>query len=398
MPARRLCWMGWPVALLAATSLVSPAAALDVPVRRVPGGTLRELPGMRILELEGSPEQMGRAHGELLGGLVRWVTNEVIHPERWRRIRAAVELMERFQPPRFRRELAALAKASGVEYMRMVALQLFGDAERFQTPDWQLPSPTDDLPPRPGQLCTAYAVFGPATRTGECIVGRNFDYWPESVARAASTIIYFKPEGARPFVTLTWAGIINGWTLMNDAGLCAANNSVIGPDESPEGVSTCFVLRYIVENAASVDEGIELVRSIPRAIGTAMLLAGGSPPDAAVVEFDHSSLVVRRAEAGYVLAANTLRALGRASVLPDDEFEPGRYGRLFGLIRANYGRIDRSMNFAAARGVPIEEINLHCALLFPQDLSFSVSMGEVPAYRGTFRRFRMAPGGIELLD
>jgi hypothetical protein len=125
-----------------------------------------------------------------------------------------------------------------------------------------------------------------------------------------------------------------------------------------------------------------------------MLVAGGSPPDAAQLEFDHASLLARRAHDGYVLAANGFRALGLDRPLAPDDGGTGRYGTLLGLIKGSWGRIDRTMNFASAPGVPLEGINLHSALLFPADLTFAVSMGEVPACRRPFRWFRMTPQGV----
>lgn len=238
-------------------------------------------------------------------------------------------------------------------------------------------------------------MFGPATRTGECIVGRNFDYWYQDVARYASIIIHYRPEGRRAFVTLTWAGVINGWTLMNDSGVCAANNLAYGVSNSLEGISTCFLQRHIIEKARTVEEGIGIARTSSRAIGCAMLVAGGDPPDAVVLEFDHERLFVRRAHKGWVIADNTARVLGRTrTVGPEDATEYSRYGIVLGLIRGSYGKIDGSMNFAAAPGVALASMNLHSAMLFPRDLSFAVSMGEVPACRQPFRRFRMTVEGI----
>lgn len=356
------------------------------------GGRLCEVNGYRVLELSGSPEEMGEAHGRLLENDIRRVVKDVLspdaRPERWRRILAGTRLMEPYQPERFRREMRALASAAQVDYLRVVALQLFGDAECVAPYKGPPPPRITDFE------CTTYAVFGPATRTGECIIGRNFDYWHTDVARYASLIIYYRPEGRNAFVTLTWAGVINGWTLINNNGLVAANNSAYGGRESAEGVSTCFLSRAIVEGAATVEEGVAIARRGPRAISTVTLLAGGEPPDAVQLEFDHERMVIRRAHRGYVIASNGFRALGRAAPPGPDEDAWGRYGALLRLISENHGRIDRTMNFAAAPGVPLEGINLHSALLFPKDLTFAVSMGTVPACRGRFRRFRMTEGGI----
>jgi hypothetical protein len=409
-------------AALTVVIVVTGPLASSPALARTEHGRLYTVDGYRVLELTGTPEQMGRAHGELLGEEIRRVVRDVLDPEgrrsSWPRIEEGVRVMERYQPERYRREMRALAAAAGVDYMKIVALQLFGDAGRgvrsedFVPPDEDLAPVPDTVPdvdaaPADEDLvrCTNYAVFGPATETGELIVGRNFDYFNVDVAEYASIIIHYRPEGKRSFVTLTWSGVVNGWTLMNDRGLCAANNTAYHLSDSLEGISTCFLQRLIVENAPTVEIGIEIARRGPRACGTAMLLAGrtsrpttraceGEAPWTAVeLEFDHEDFVVRKATDGYVMADNGFRILG-CRRRRQDVVDRSRYGRLLGLIRKNHGDIDRTMNFAAARGVPLASINLHSALLFPSDQTFAVSMGEVPACRERYRRFRVTAEGI----
>lgn len=416
------------IALAAAVAFVTVGTPAPRPAfAKTEHGRLYTVDGYRVLELSGTPEEMGRAHGELLGEEIRRVVRDVLAPEdefgTWSMIEAAVRVMERYQPERFRREMRALAGASGVEYMQIVALQLFGDARRGARPaEWGeddfVPS-DEDLTPEDRKLmpedrelldqspaqCTNYALFGPATATGELIVGRNFDYFNIDVAEYASIIIHYRPEGKHSFVTLTWSGVVNGWTLMNDRGLCAANNTAFHLSDSLEGISTCFLQRLIVENAPTVEVGIEIARRGPRACGTAMLVAGrssralssdGGRDDrwtAVELEFDHEDFVVRKATDGYVLASNDFRLLGcgrrRADVA-----DGTRYGTLFGLIRKDHGRITRTMNFAAAPGVPLRSINLHSCLLFPSDQTLAVSMGRVPACGERYRRLRVTEKGI----
>jgi hypothetical protein len=395
-----------------------PVARVAGLVAETDGGRLRVVNGIRVLELWGTPEQMGRAHGTLLKDDIRRVIADVIDgaagPEF---IMEGTRVMERHQHERHRREMRALAGAAGVDYMKVVALQLFGDVERAHVPkadeieageidegEWMngLPAPDlNELLERaerriPGAYaCTNFAMFGPATATGELIAGRNFDFWYQEVAAYASLIIHYRHEKPlHSFVTLTWAGVVNGWTLMNDAGVCTANNLSLGMESSLEAVSTCFLLRLVAEEAGSVEEGIALARKASRSGGTAMLVAGGTPPDAVELEFDHAEFHVRRAHEGWVIADNGSRIVGRDPPLKPEEGTLGRYGTLMGLIKRNYGRIDRTMNFAAARGVALEGINLHSAMLFPSDLTFAVSMGTVPACRAPFRRLRMTPTGL----
>ena len=153
------------------------------------------------------------------------------------------------------------------------------------------------------------------------------------------------------------------------------------------------MLRKVAQYASTVDEGIEIVKKERRACGTNMLIASGSKPDAAMVEFDHGAVVVRRPKDGSVLAANSFRELHERSLFDSLPFVSSRYSALDKLILENHGRIDRTMNFAGAKGVPLS-FNLHSALLFPKDLIIRVSMGKTPAYKHSYLGFQMTPDGI----
>lgn len=371
---------GWPALLLALL------CASVCWCQYFPNGSLCEINGYRVLTVEGSPAEMGRQHGRLLGETVRRVVRDVIiEGEGGRDLAGLLEgamVMERHLPAAIREELQALADAAGVEYRHLVALQLFGDVRR-------------------GQSCTGFAAFGPATAGGECIAGRNMDYWDHGASQYAAILVHYRPADGYHFLTCSWAGIINGWTTLNERGIVCSNNSAYGAVDSLEGLSTCFMVRKVAQFARSVEEGIEIVHTTPRACGTNLLIAGGDPPDAAVVEYDHEQVIARRARDGYVVADNSFLALGRGDY--DPEAAPGpsewsRAGTLEGLIRAHYGRIDRSMNFAAAPGVPIRSMNLHSALLFPADRIMYVSMGVSPAADQPYHGFRLTDLGVVGLD
>jgi len=378
-----------PLLALAATCCAQSRAAPSAPY---PDGHRSRINGHVVLHLAGAPEDLGAQHARLVGRLVRETVNDVIvegegaGTQRESLIRGAM-VMEKYLPPDIRAELKALADGARVEYEDLVALQLFGDVKR-------------------GQYCTSFAVFGPATSTGECIIGRNMDYWDHGATENAGCIIHYTPRDGIPFMTVSWCGVINGWTAMNARGIVCANNSAYGGEDSLEGLSTCFMVRKVAQFAATVEEGVEIVQSTPRACGTNLIIAGGNPPNAAIVEYDHDQVVVRWAKNGWVCAANSFRVLGRTTPLPDEPEEEdstppyggyyylSRDDLLAKLIREHHGRIDDTMNFAAAEGVPIRSINLHSSLLFPQRLAFRVSMGEVPAADQPYRRYRMTEQGI----
>jgi isopenicillin-N N-acyltransferase-like protein len=398
--------------VFAAAALVCPALSAD-PVERA-GGTRQRMNGYLVLHLRGTPEQMGRQHGLLLKSYVQRMIRDLIlegeadTPEEHARLVAGAMVMDEYLEPEFRQELRALAEAAEVDYGDLVLAQLFGDVQRAlprrsytSTTSWDTPSstyPTDDETPAPDpwMQCTSFAVFGPATKTGECIVGRNMDFWDQGVSSWGAVLIHYKPDRGIPFMTTSWAGIINGWTAMNARGIVTANNtSYDGKSDSLEGLSTCFMVRKVAQYAATVEEGVEIVENTPRACGTNLTIAGGDPPNAAIVEYDHENVAVRWAEDGAVWAANDFQKLYQREESSYSYYYSSRYDRLKELIEEHHGRIDRTMNFAAAEGVPLRYINLHSALIFTRDLRFNVSMSLTPAADHWYRPFRLTPDGIE---
>lgn len=375
--------------------LLSPGWAEPGPASVRPSRQFRD--GYLTVHLQGPPEQLGRQQGLLLHRLIRRMVSDLLAgqastPAQRERLLAGTRIMERYQPPEFLAELRSLAETVGVDYTELLAAQLFGDVWRG------LPAQRYG-----GMGCSSYAVWGDATADGKCYVGRNMDFWDHGIAQYGMVLLHYAPDRGLPFVTASWAGIVNGWTAMNTAGIVCANNTAYGGTESLQGISTCFLVRKVVQYARTVQEGVEIVKRGPRACGTNLIIAGGHPPTAAMVEFDHDRVAVRyselpdgEAQGSYVIADNSFRRLADgapASLYGDEEW--GRYGLLKRAIRERYGRLGPEDNLAALEGVPMGYLNLQSVFLCPSDLTFQIAMGPAPAYRDRFRRFRLTPWGLE---
>ena len=290
--------------------------------------------------------------------------------------------MERRQPAEFVAELKAMAGAAGVAFEDLLLLQCFGDVARCIQGAGSAP------------FCTSFALLPPLTRDGVCLVGRNLDYYDHGVGDYASVLACYRPAGRIPFVTVTWAGVANGWTLINEKGIVVSNNTSFGERaNSLEGVSTCYLLRLVAERASTVEEALRIVREAPRACATSMLIASGRPPDAAIVEFDHEGLAVRRPRDGFVGAANEFQALYQPDGGPSPSVSP-RIAMAEALARALRGRATFDDHIAGAPGVPIRTMNLHCATIDATNLRIKVAMGRIPACDLPLRGFRLTADGL----
>lgn len=362
------------------------AASVAKSADRVPHGTLETINDYLVVSVWGTPEEMGTAYGQLLGDKIRRVIKDMITDDMARDKRAyhnimkASAVMERFQPEEYLTELKAIARAGDVKYRDLLLLQYFGDVRRCIRGAGR------------AGLCTSFAILPPWTAQDKCIVGRNFDYFDNGVSEYAAILAYYRPAGKIPFVTVTWAGVINGWTVLNDKGIVASNDTVYAGKNSLRGISTCNLLRYVAENCDSLKSALELVRKAPKACSTAMLVASGRPPDAAIIEFDHDGMKIRRPENGFVGAANSYMILHRKR--PVTTYY-GRVGTVWRKVQAcGKKKIDVHCNIAGAEGIPLRGMNLHSAMIDATDLRFRLAMGRIPAYRLPYREFRLTEKGL----
>jgi hypothetical protein len=241
---------------------------------------------LQPLELSGSPTDIGRQHGTLLTKQIRLVVNEYIKDSstwRWRK----EEMLERVRrmkpslPSWFREELTACAEAAGVDEDILLYAQCEGDIRSLHG-------------------CTTYVAFGDATRGDIFEIGRSFDYWGFDSTESGAVILAVKPVPADgyAFVSVGWAGILGGWTFINEKGVFVGNNIGGGYEKNPEGIPTLIMERIIAQKAGNLEEAVKLVHEHPRMRGQVLVIgytgdeAAGIPSDAVVIEYDAKNVKV----------------------------------------------------------------------------------------------------------
>jgi hypothetical protein len=290
------------------------------PLREGTGGSQfakEEISG--VVRLAGSPEEIGTRHGTVLGDRIRIMIDEYVSddvgPDRASDpLLARVRDLKPALPGWYRRELAACAKAAGVDEDVLLYAQCEGDIKSL-----------------PG--CTTYVAFGRATGDGGMEIGRSFDYWGLESTHLCAMVFAFvpRPEDGYAFVSVGWTGILGGWTFLNEKGLFVANNLGGFSGKNPKGMPTLILERILAQKAATTDEAIALLEKTPRMRGQALVIGhSGDPgkgmrPDAAVVLYDAARVEVRKQTEGFVSHSSVgtdpdrlLRMLGRARRGPTD--------------------------------------------------------------------------------
>ncbi len=289
---------------------------------------------MHHVDLRGTHAEMGRQQGLILREAGFGLPPP--EPKMLRFARQCEELVAR-HAPELLEEMHGVADAAEVDYDAFMTLTLTVPFDPDDVPDLCRMS----LP-----ACTVLAVLPERTADGRTIVGRNYDFFHD-VSEESATIYRVYPEGrqkhaaqgchASAGVSDIWVGRDDG---LNDAGLFVGIASIFMPGLQP-GLVFWLITRLVLDRCATVEEGLELIRSLPHAASWTYLLADASGK-AAVVEpglactgaaGTGDGVEVRYAEDGLLIMTNhpvCPRWAGEAAFIPPDSHP--RYDRLRALL------------------------------------------------------------------
>ena len=245
-----------------------------------------------LLRLEGSPEEIGDAHGQLASRLFADLDGHVSDRlgqrygawlEAWGAmmvVRWDFRDADDVLPPAAQRELAALAQAMPEaaggrlgSYHRLFLHQNFVELSR-RLDDVLLEGSMFAASPRPK---------GGGER-GNLVVGRNFsiDLGPEVEPDRLVTFCY--PDGKYPYVSVGWAGLLGVVTGVNARGVVVALNPTRTDDPLETGTPLPLVLRQVLEEADTLEQALEILQAADLRTSGAVLVGDGRQRKAAIVE------------------------------------------------------------------------------------------------------------------
>jgi hypothetical protein len=245
-----------------------------------------------ILEvrLMGTPEQVGYRHSRLL--YPEMVTNEgtlqaqfrhfvPIPPLRWLIMdisRVQFRQVDQGMTPNRRREIAAEAQGFSPDpydgilptYHRLVFLHsLYDIALSFEH--------------SPLIGCTSFALGDGAFENGHAVLARNFDFEAGSIFDTGKAVFLVHEEGAIPYASVAWPGLVGAFTGMNAEGLSLVVHGARARTPTPTGEPVVHTTRDVLAHARTTAEAIEMVRNRP-AMVSHLLMFVDATGDVAIVE------------------------------------------------------------------------------------------------------------------
>lgn len=331
--------------ILAPSRLLTAPQAKD---KQVEHGELRWIDGQRVVLLSGSPEEIGRAHGELLKTEVQRCIDSVLYAfgtvqtvatGRWFReeLELAHARLKPHIPSRHQTETRALAASLGWDASLLETVNVF--PELFH--------------------CSGFALFGQATRDGKLYHGRVLDYMTTIGLQDAATTFIVAADGQIPFANVGYAGFIGSVSGMNAEKISLGEMGGRGEGQW-DGVPMATLMRRALEECDSLAEVQQLWRDSPRTCEYFYVFADGEDRSAVGVAATPEKLEFIAPGQSHPRLGE---GIGDAIVLSADS----RLEELRRRVKERYGAIDTEAGqWLMCRPVAMKS-NLHNVLFVPED-------------------------------
>ena len=247
-----------------------------------------------VIELSGTPFEIGREHGERAGTLIN---NSVVNYKKmfkelvgldWAQVKALAE--DYIEPihncdPDILEELHGIACGSGLTLEDIVAVNArteliysnaMGDVEG----------------------CTAVAVMPEKTECKRMLMGQNWDYRP--MVANSLVILKIKQSGKPDIIMVTEAGMV-GKIGFNSKGICTGLNALSAPSV-PKGVPVHVALRLLL-NGENLTQGASFLEHTPVA-GCGNIVLGSAGGYALNLEIGPDDYDVLTPKNGLLVHAN----------------------------------------------------------------------------------------------
>jgi hypothetical protein len=334
-----------------ALEILAPSPLLTSPrqkEKKVEHGELRWIDGQRVVLLHGTPEQIGRAHGELLkeeaqrcidSVLYTFGTAQTIRTGRWFKqdLADAYARLSPHIPEDHNVETRALAKSLDLDPKLVETLNVF--PELFH--------------------CSGFALFGKATVDGKLYHGRVLDYMTTIGLQDSATTFIVAVDGKIPFANVGYGGFIGSVSGMNAKAISLGEMGGRGEGKW-DGAPMATLMRRALEECSTLDQVMSLWKNSPRTCEYYYVFADGNTNRAVGVAATPESIEFAQAGQSHERLGEGIED---AVVLSAGD----RLTKLRERVKERYGKIDEEGGqWLMCRPVAMQS-NLHNVLFVPAD-------------------------------
>ncbi|MEE8104644.1 MAG: C45 family peptidase [Planctomycetota bacterium] len=317
--------------------------------------------GLPVLHLSGSPREMGRQHGAILGDRIRHLLRVYIRGFAFtvvseKNCREWARVAESHIAEHHLEEIRGLAEGADISYDDALLINTVVDLLQ-------------------SVFCSTVTASGDAAKNGEPIFGRNLDFPGRGMLHKATVVLVWHREGAPDLVSVTWPGLIGVLSGMNDRGVVGATMMIHQfLDEPTPGTPYMLLYRQALEQAGSIADVTRAIESGARTCPNNFMTMDATGASA-VIEWDTDKIAVRQPENGCLCSTNYFRS----DVLKDVGTPLGlnRYDDLSEFLTRSHGRIGVDEIKAVLRKVARPwYVNVQSMVFLPRQKTVHVAVAQ----------------------
>ncbi len=324
------------------------------------GARLEYIDDTPVMFLSGTPEQIGRQHGELVKDSIEPIAKmpkaaaaELGAAKQWPILVFAANALMRQAPKHQVTELKSMIAASGADHNSLIVGNGLIELRRMGG-------------------CAAFVVMPDRSDSGKLLFGRNFDFPSFDVLDKYHCVFVIRPEGKNAFVSIGYPGLVGVISGINEHGLAVATLDVYrSADRSPafnaKGCPLAMTYRRVLEECKTVEEAEVILKQAART--TYMNLVVCDSKTGKTFELTPKQVGTRSAEKSILSCTNHFRVDGLAA-----NEKCWRYERLT-KIRDEKQKMDTKDVHKALDLVNQGEYTLQTMIFEPEDMKLHIVMG-----------------------
>lgn len=317
-------------------------------------GRLELWDGTRVLFLKGTPEEIGTQHGTLLKSEVKDVARRILYgigvgssfPKgEWffGEIQAAHKRLAPYISSDTYREIDAMADAVGMSHEEGRLANFF--PEMFH--------------------CSGFALLEGATADGHVYHGRILDYIRGAGLEKNAVVAVYQPLGKYAWVNISYAGFVGSVTAMNEKHISIGEMGGKGQGNW-DGKPMAQLVREVMENAATLDEAVAIMKKGPRTCEYYYVIADGNSKRA--IGIKGTATEFKTVDPGQ-MDPQLPRPVKNTVLLSAGN----RYETLVDRVQAGWGHFDATSARALMDPPVCMSSNIHSVLFEPDTLDFWVA-------------------------
>ena len=140
--------------------------------------------------------------------------------------------------------------------------------------------------------CSNGAYWGAATEGGGLFAIRNLDWNRDMALHRYAAVKLIEMPGREIYANIGYAGFTGVLTGLNEKGISIGEIGAASVDETMKGVPMPFLIKRMVQNSASLEDALEILKSSNRTRGYHYVIADATQKKALVAETTWHHLAV----------------------------------------------------------------------------------------------------------